>query len=166
MYDEHDWLNTLKCPHCKSLVELDEGDDENDTAIVCPKCGIISPNDFEDPPSTETTDLTTYPTHFVDSPAPQKMQGDMEKQYIQINTAIAFATITTILPVLGIYEIPNLWWGILIKIFLLIFIIATLQHYFTDKMWSKAIGFGAGITLNMLWFSCMWFLSDHWSVYV
>jgi len=89
-----------------------------------------------------------------------------EKEIIHINTGIALATITTILPLLGIFVISNEWWGIFIKIVLAIIILAMLKNYFFHPMWEKASGFGAGIVLNMVWFSGLWFSSPHWISYV
>lgn len=89
-----------------------------------------------------------------------------QKEIIHINTGIFLATITTILPLLGIFVIPNVWWGILIKVILVIVILAMLKNYLFDPTWEKAMGFGAGVVLNMVWFSGLWFLSPHWISYV
>lgn len=89
-----------------------------------------------------------------------------QKEIIHINTGIALATITTILPLLGIFVIPNSWWGILIKILLVIIILAMLKNFFFHPMWEKASGFSAGIVLNMVWFTGAWFLSPHWIAYI
>lgn len=95
-----------------------------------------------------------------------KQKPSEQKEVIHINTAIALATITTILPLFGILVIPNTWWGILIKIILAIIILAVLKNYFFHPMWEKASGFGAGIILNMIWFTSFWFLSSHWISYI
>lgn len=85
-----------------------------------------------------------------------------QKDEIHINTALVLATLSTLLPLLGIFVIQNAWWGVLIKIILAIFLFATLKNYFFHPMWEKASGFGAGIILNMLWFSCFWFFTAPW----
>jgi len=80
---------------------------------------------------------------------------------------IVIATTLTILPLAGIYLTPNIWWGILLKVFFIIIILGTLQNYWFHPLYTNVQkhGFGAGIILNMLWFSCFYFFSPHWITY-
>ena len=80
-----------------------------------------------------------------------------EKEFIYINTSIVLATIGTILPLIGIFVLSNSFWGIMGKISLLIIILSMLRNYFFHPMWEKAMGFGAGVFLNMIWFGLAWF---------
>ena len=82
---------------------------------------------------------------------------ELKKESIYINTSIVLSMIITILPLWGVFVISNSWWGILIKIFLMIFILFNLRNYFFHPIWQKAMGFGAGIVINMIWFSLAWF---------
>jgi len=90
---------------------------------------------------------------------------DDQKEPLQINVVIAFATLSTILPLLGIFVVPNLWWGILIKLFLGLVIIGFILSYFRDLMWRETL-LGPGIVLNMIWFAGMWFVPVRWIVTV
>ncbi|MFH0968979.1 MAG: hypothetical protein V1804_00530 [Patescibacteria group bacterium] len=96
----------------------------------------------------------------------QTIKESEPKETIHINTGIGMATITTIVPLLGIFMISNTWWGILIKVLLAIIILGMLKNYFFHPMWEKATGFGAGIVLNMIWFAGLWFFQPHWITYV
>jgi hypothetical protein len=88
----------------------------------------------------------------------------MEKfENIMIIRAIVLAIITTNLPLIGIYTLPNEWWGILIKIILVLLMVSMLVNYFRDPYWK---GIGPGTLLNIIWFSGMWFFSTHWVVYI
>ena len=88
--------------------------------------------------------------------------------HVNYNTGVAIATIFTIFPLTGIYITPNIWWGLLIKVILIISIIAVLQNYWKHTIYSNANkhGFIAGVILNMLWFSGVFFFSPHWIIYI
>jgi len=84
------------------------------------------------------------------------------------NTGIVIATIFTILPLIGIFTISNVWWGLVIKIILIVIILGALQNYFFHPIWANANkhGFVAGVMLNMLWFSGIYFFYPHWTIYI
>ena len=95
----------------------------------------------------------------------------MNKQkntYDYSNTGVAIATILTTLPLTGIYITPNTWWGLLIKAIFIIIILGTLQNYWFHPIFANANkhGFGAGVILNMLWFSGGYFFYPHWICYI
>lgn len=84
------------------------------------------------------------------------------------NTGVATATIFTILPLTGIYIIPNTWWGLLLKVIFVIIILGVLQNYWFHSTFTNANkhGFGAGVILNMLLFSGVYFFYPHWIYYI
>lgn len=89
-----------------------------------------------------------------------------KKEYLNINVAILNSTFFTLIPLVGILMIPDRWWGWLIRIILGLIILGSLRNLFFHPMWSKVIGFGAGVSLNMLWFVGIWFLWPHWSIFI
>lgn len=88
------------------------------------------------------------------------------KEFMYINQGLLTVTIFTILPLLGLFAIPNTWWGLIIKIILVLFEMANLKTYFFNPIWAKARGFTAGVILNMLFFSIIWFAWPHWISYI
>ncbi len=84
------------------------------------------------------------------------------------NTGVIIATIFTILPLTGIYITPDIWWGLLLKAIFIIIILGALQNYFFQTIWVNANkhGFVAGVILNMLWFSGIYFFYPHWIIYI
>lgn len=66
--------------------------------------------------------------------------------------------------------IPNIWWGLLLKAIFIIIILSALQNYFfhPNPIWANVNkhGFGAGVILNMLWFSGIYFFYPHWFGYI
>ncbi|MBU0649169.1 hypothetical protein KJ969_03695 [Patescibacteria group bacterium] len=91
-------------------------------------------------------------------------QGKKELGY-PIQGLIA-ATIFTILPLVGLFAIPNTWWGLSIKVILILFELANLKNCFFNPTWTGAKGFSAGIVLNMIFFSVIWFVWPHWIAYI
>lgn len=87
------------------------------------------------------------------------------KETIHITTAIVLATITTILPLMGIFVFSNTWWGIFLKIMLALIIFGFLKNYFVHPMYEGA-RIGAGVVFNMIWFTGLWFMAPHWSTYI
>ena len=84
------------------------------------------------------------------------------------NAGIVIAIIFTILPLIGIYTISNGWIELLIKVVLIVIILGALQNYFFHLTWANANkhGFVAGVILNMLWFSGIYFFYPHWMIYI
>ncbi len=54
------------------------------------------------------------------------------------NTGVGMATILTILPLAGFYIIPNLWWGLLLKVIFIIIILKELQIYWFHDRFANA----------------------------
>ncbi len=81
---------------------------------------------------------------------------------------VAMATIFTILPLAGVYILPNVWWGILLKVIFVIIILEVLKNYWFHPTFVNANrhGFGAGVILNMLLFSGIYFFYPHWIIYI
>lgn len=99
------------------------------------------------------------PTRFLN-------MKENNKELIYVNQGLIAVTIFTILPLVGLFLIPNTWWGIIIKIMLILFEIANLKQYFLNPVWAKAKGFTIGVILNILFFSIVWFTWPHWISYV
>ena len=88
-----------------------------------------------------------------------------KKEYLNISAFLINSTVFTLVPLVIIFVPPYTWWGFVIKGFLALVILGSIRNLFFHPMWSRTIGFGAGITLNMLWFSLVWFLWPHWITY-
>ncbi len=84
------------------------------------------------------------------------------------STSVVMATIFTILPLTGIYIIQNVWWGLLLKAIFVIIILGVLKNYWFHPTFANANkhGFGAGVILNMLLFSGVYFFYPHWIYYI
>lgn len=89
-----------------------------------------------------------------------------DKEFMYINSGLITATIFTILPLVGLFAIPNTWWGLIIKGFLFIIELANLKTYLSNPIWTKARGFAAGLIFNMVVFTIIWFTWPHWISYV
>ena len=74
--------------------------------------------------------------------------------------------ITQWIPLIFIFELPNNSWGLLIKIVLGLWLLQTLKSAFSPMFDKLVSGFGAGIFLKSLWFSLIWLLAPHWSIYI
>jgi len=81
---------------------------------------------------------------------------------------IVMDTLLTILPLWGIYSIPNLWWGILIKVILSVVILKILQNIWFHEIYKEASkhGYDVGVLSNLLLFSGIYFFFTHWVSYV
>ena len=89
-----------------------------------------------------------------------------KKEFMYINQGLITVTIFTILPLIGLFLIPNTWWWLVIKVILVLFEMVNLKTYFFNPTWTKARGFTAGVILNMLFFSTVWFTWPHWISYI
>jgi hypothetical protein len=67
-------------------------------------------------------------------------------------------------PLLLVVFLPNVWWGILVKVLAAFWLLGTLRSAF-GPAFSAIPGFGGWATLNVLWFGLA-LISPRWLVYV
>lgn len=91
---------------------------------------------------------------------------EKKKEFMYINQGLIAVTIFTILPLVGLFALPNTWWGLIIKSILALFELANLKNYFFNPIWTKARGFATGVILNMIFFAIIWFTWPHWISYI
>jgi len=87
----------------------------------------------------------------------------MYKKTISINTSIIYSTITTIMPIILIFELSNNILGVLLKITSVYICFLTLYNLFFSSLFEEARSFGAGIVINMILFSLFWGIFPEWN---
>jgi small basic protein len=93
------------------------------------------------------------------------MATDAAKEYLNVNTVLVTSAFFTWLPLIFIFETPFNLWGVFVKVVSILWLISALRNYFFMPAFEIA-SIGPGIFFNMVAFSGIWFLGDHWGSYL
>lgn len=77
---------------------------------------------------------------------------------------VIYYTIATWAPIVLLIHLPNLWWGITVKVVAALWLFGAVQHFIRNPVLISMIGSaGAGFVLNGVWFAALNFWPPYWA---